>query len=290
MKNIRLRDLPSFIKTTNIDDTMFDFMGSEAQNCLRSSALIFNTFDELEHDVLEAISAKFPQIYTVGPLSLLSRQVTESHLMPLRLSVWKEDRKCLKWLDSQAPKSVVYVSFGCITTMTDQCLREFAWGLAESKQPFLWVLRPDMVLDDSAVLPQDFVEETKDRGFLTSWCPQEQVLAHPSIGVFLTHCGWNSTLEGICGGVPLISWPFFADQQTNCRYACVNWGIGMELNDDVKHTDVVAIVKEMMEGDEGKELRQNSVQWRKKAEKATAVGGSSYSNFLRLVKEHLHAS
>lgn len=290
MKNIRLRDLPSFIRTTNIDDVMFDFMGSETRNCLSSSAIIFNTFDELEHDVLEAISTKFPQIYTVGPLSLLSREVTESHLKPLRLSVWKEDQKCLEWLDTQAPKSVVYVSFGCLTTVTDQKLREFAWGLAESKQPFLWVLRPDMVLGDAAILPEDFLEETKNRGFLASWCPQEQVLAHPSVGAFLTHCGWNSTLEGICGGVPLICWPFFADQQPNTRYACVHWGIGMELNDEVKRTDIIAILKEIMEGDKGKELRQNAEEWKRKAEHSTAVGGSSYGNFNRLIKEHFHAN
>lgn len=78
MRNIRLRDLPSFIRTTNIDDAMFDFMGSETRKCMRSSAIIFNTFDELEHDVLEAISAKFPQIYTIGPLSILSRVATEA--------------------------------------------------------------------------------------------------------------------------------------------------------------------------------------------------------------------
>lgn len=290
MKNIRLRDLPSFIRTTNIDDTMFDFMGSEARNCMRSSAIIFNTFDELENDVLEAISAKFPQIYTVGPLSLLSREATESHLKPLRLSVWKEDQQCLEWLDTQAPKSVIYVSFGCLTTMTDQKLREFAWGLAESKHPFLWVLRPDMIMGDSAILPEDFLEETKNRGFLTSWCPQEQVLAHPSVGAFLTHCGWNSTLEGLCGGVPFICWPFFADQQPNTRYACINWGIGVELNDDVKCTDLIAILKEIMEGDKGKELRQNAVEWKRRADKATAVDGSSYRNFNRLIKEHFHAS
>ncbi|CAK9320580.1 unnamed protein product [Citrullus colocynthis] len=290
MKNIRLRDLPSFIRTTNIDDTMFDFMGSEARNCMRSSAIIFNTFDELENDVLEAISAKFPQIYTVGPLSLLSREATESHLKPLRLSVWKEDQQCLEWLDTQAPKSVVYVSFGCLTTMTDQKLREFAWGLAESKHPFLWVLRPDMIMGDSAILPEDFLEETKKRGFLTSWCPQEQVLAHPSVGAFLTHCGWNSTLEGLCGGVPFICWPFFADQQPNTRYACINWGIGLELNDDIKCTDLIAILKEIMEGDKGKELRQNAVEWKRRADKAAAVDGSSYSNFNRLIKEHFQAS
>ena len=172
--------------------------------------------------------------------------------------------------------------------MTDQHLKEFAWGLANSKHPFLWIVRPDIVMGDSAILPEHFVEETKDRGLLASWCPQEQVLSHPSIGVFLTHCGWNSTLESICGGVPIICWPFFAEQQTNCRYACTEWGIGMEVNHDVKRDEIVALINEMLEGDKGKQMRKKALKLKKEAEEATDVGGLSYNNFDRLIKEALH--
>ncbi|KAK7860157.1 linamarin synthase 1 [Quercus suber] len=101
--------------------------------------------------------------------------------------------------------------------MTDQHFNEFAWGLANSKHSFLWVVRPDVVMGDSTILPEEFFEETKDRGLLASCCPQDKVLAHPS--VFLTHCDWNSTLETVFAGVPIISWPFYAKQQRNCRYA-----------------------------------------------------------------------
>ncbi|KAI8017781.1 Linamarin synthase 2 [Camellia lanceoleosa] len=145
-------------------------------------------------------------------------------------------------------------------------------------------------MGDSAILPEDFVEETKDRGLLVSWCPQEQVLSHPSIGVFLTHCGWNSTLESICGGVPIICWPFFAEQQTNCRYACTEWGIGMEVNHDVKRNEIVALINEMLEGDKGKQMRKKALKLKKEAEEATDVGGLSYNNFDRLIKEALHYS
>jgi hypothetical protein len=86
------------------------------------------------------------------------------------------------------------------------------------------------VVGDLDVLPPEFITKTGNRGMLTSWCPQEEILKHPSIGGFLTHSGWNSTLEIVCGGVPLISWPFFAEQQTNCQYACIEWGIGMEID------------------------------------------------------------
>jgi hypothetical protein len=288
MKNIRLKDLPSFIRTTDTNETMFDFLGSEAQNCLNSSAIIFNTFDEFEYEVLEEISALFPRIYNIGMLPLLGRHVPDSQLKSLSSSLWKEDSKCLQWLDKREPKSTVYVNYGSVTVMTEQHLKEFAWGLANSKYPFLWIVRPDVVMGDSAILPNEFFEETKDRGLIISWCPQEQVLAHPSIGVFLTHCGWNSTSESICSGVPVICWPFFAEQQTNCRYACTTWGIGMEVNHDVKRDEIEALVKEVMQGNKGKAMRQKALEWKKKAVEATNIGGSSYQSFERLIKEALH--
>jgi UDP:flavonoid glycosyltransferase YjiC (YdhE family) len=204
--------------------------------------------------------------------------------------LWKEDSKCLQWLDRWEPKSVVYVNYGSITVMTNQHLKEFAWGLADSKHPFLWIVRPDVVMGDSAILSPDFFEETKDRGFLVSWCPQDQVLAHPSIGVFLTHCGWNSILESICVGVPVICWPFFAEQQTNCRYACTTWGIGMEVNHDVKRDEIEELVKEVIEGDKGKVMRQKALEWKKKAVEANDIRGSSYQSFERLIKDALHGA
>ncbi|WMV19746.1 hypothetical protein MTR67_013131 [Solanum verrucosum] len=166
-----------------------------------------------------------------------------------------------------------------IIPFKDHDLKEFAWGLANSKHPFLWIVRPGIVMGDSAVLPDEFLEEIKDRGLLASWCPQDQVLSHPSIGVFLTHCGWNSTIESISSGVPLICWPFFAEQQTNCRYACAEWGIGVEVNKDVKRQEIEAIIKDMLEGKKGKELKDKALEWKKKAAEATDIGGPSWKHF-----------
>ncbi|KAA8530835.1 hypothetical protein F0562_005541 [Nyssa sinensis] len=289
MKNIRLKDLPSFLRTTDPNDIMFDFMGEEAQNCLKAPAIIFNTFDAFEHEVLKVIASKFPNIYTIGPLSFLGKHVPDGPVKSLNSSLWKVDSKCVEWLDQREPNSVVYVNYGSVTVMSDQHLKEFAWGLANSKHPFLWIVRPDVVMGtDSASLPEEFFEEIKDRGLLASWCRQDEVLSHPSVGAFLTHCGWNSTTESVCGGVPVICWPFFADQQTNCFYARTEWGIGMEVNHDVQRNEIEALVKEMMEGEKGKHTRRKAQEWKKKAEEATAIGGSSYDNFDRFIKEALH--
>ncbi|CAA3029844.1 7-deoxyloganetin glucosyltransferase-like [Olea europaea subsp. europaea] len=288
MKNMRLKDMPSLIRTTNPDDILLNYLGDEAQNILKASAIIINTFNDLEHEVLEAISPISPPIYTVGPLALLTRGLPESQLSSFKPSLWKEDAACLEWLDKQAQNSIIYVNYGSVTTISDQHLKEFAWGLANSKHPFLWIVRPDIAMGESATLPRDFLEETKNRGLLMSWCPQDQVLSHPSVGVFLTHCGWNSTLESISAGVPMICWPFFAEQQTNCRYLCTKWGVGLEVNYDVKRDDIEELVRNVMKGEKGKEMKSRTMEWKRKAEEATETGGSSYTNLDRLFKEVLN--
>ena len=127
--------------------------------------------------------------------------------------------------------------------MTPPQLVEFGWGLANSKHMFLWIFRPDLVVSESMILPPEFKLETKERGLIVSWCPQEEVLNHPLIGCFLTRCGWNSTIESVCAGVPMLCRPFFGDQQTNCKYTCNKCGIGMEIYYDFKREEVEKIVK-----------------------------------------------
>ncbi|MBA0801989.1 hypothetical protein Gohar_012323 [Gossypium harknessii] len=287
MSSMRLKDFPTLIRTTNQTDIMLNFMSGEAQNCLKSSSIILNTFDALEHEVLQAIAAKSTNLYTIGPLSLLEKLTPLSRNHYLRSSLWKEDSKCLEWLDKRQANSVLFVSYGSITVMTDQLFEEFAWGLANSNHPFLWVVRPDMVMGNPGILPGEYYKEIEGRGLIVNWCPQDQVLSHPSVGAFLTHCGWNSTLESISGGKPVICWPFFDEQPTNCLYLCNQWGIGMEISNDVKRDEVAALVKMMMEGDAGKEMKLKALEWKKKAEEATNVGGSSYNNLNKFISDIL---
>ena len=290
MKHIRLMDFPSFIRTTDENDIMVNFLIRETERSSRASAVILNTFDPFEQDVLDALSTlKLPRIYTVGPLLLLADQIKDEQLKSIGSNLWKEPPGSVEWLNSKEPNSIVYVNFGSITVMTPQQLIEFAWGLANSEKPFLWIIRPDLVVGDSAVLPPEFLTKTKDRGMLASWCPQEEILKHPSIGGFLTHSGWNSTLDTVCGGVPVISWPFFAEQQTNCRYSCTEWGIGMEIDNDVKRDDVEKLVRELIEGDRGKEMKRKVMEWKIKAEEAVKPGGSSYQNLDKLIADVLLA-
>ncbi|KAK4730178.1 hypothetical protein R3W88_023166 [Solanum pinnatisectum] len=272
MKDIRLKNLPSMIRA-RVDDPSYiiiKFVMEEIMDKIpKFSALILNTFDLLESDILQQIATKFP------PVTIL-------------LDLYIEDTHCIEWLDTKKPNSVVYVNFGSITVLSKEQLIEFAWGLANTKMNFLWIVRSDLVMGDSAILPYEFLAESKERGLLSGWCPQEQVLSHASIGGFLGHCGWNSTFESISFGVPMLCWPFFADQQTNCWFSCNRWGVGIEIDSDVKREVIVEVVRELMIGEKGKEMKENALKWKNLAEKAiTSPTRSSYMNFDKLVREVL---
>lgn len=242
-----------------------------------------NTFDELEHDILETLSSLFPSCFGLGPLHLLENNIVDKSLESIGSNLWKEEPECLKWLDTKGPSSVVYVNFGSIVVMTPQQLAEFCWGLANSNHSFLWIIRPGMVSGESA-LPQEFYDKISGRGMLAGWCPQEKVINHPSIGGFLTHSGWNSTIESISSGVPVLSWPFFSDQFQTCWLSCTKWGIAMETDNDVKRDDVMKLVIELMSKDKGKEMEKNAISWKNKAHEASnAPSGSCTVNLEKLI-------
>ncbi|CAA0807337.1 UDP-glycosyltransferase 85A2 [Striga hermonthica] len=289
MKGIRLRDFPSFIRTTDPDDIMVNYNILQTKNASRARAVILNTFEDLERPVLDALRQRFGRVLTVGPLQLLESRLVETSPESLSIgsSLWKEDDACVSWLDRRAPNSVLYVNFGSITVLSPEQLLEFAWGLANSNHYFLWVIRPDLVSGDRAVLPEEYSEEVSGRAMMVGWCSQEHVLAHPAVGGFLTHSGWNSTIEGVSEGVPMISWPFFAEQQTNCRYVCRDWGMGVEIEGEVRREKVAELVKLLMEGEKGKEMRKKAAEWKEKARSAAWPGGSSYENLELLIDDVL---
>ncbi|KAG2638443.1 hypothetical protein PVAP13_2NG594700 [Panicum virgatum] len=213
LPSARLRDLPTFIRTTDPDDTMLTINIKQCElDSPAADGILLNTFDDLERRALDAIRARLPNTFTVGPLG--PEVAPPSYLPSLTSSLWRGDDRCAAWLDGHAEGSVVYVNFGSITVVTGEQMDEFAWGLAAAGCPFLWVVRPDMVRDAGAggwALPEGFAEAVSGRGLTVGWCDQEAVLEHPATGGFLSHCGWNSTLESLRAGVPLLCWPFFSE-------------------------------------------------------------------------------
>ncbi|KAG5541763.1 hypothetical protein RHGRI_021556 [Rhododendron griersonianum] len=286
MEGIRLGDLPGGVSTT---DSMLSFAINVTDKAYKGSAIFINTIVDLERGALDVLSKMFPPVYAIGPLQLLEKNKIppNSELESIAVNLWKEDLECLNWLDKKEPKSVIYVNFGSMARMTAQELLEFGWGLANSKQNFMWVIRPDLVLGESAAFPPEFEAEIKERGLLLTWTAQEKILRHPSVGGFLTHCGWNSLLESIIGGVPMICWPVGGEQATNCWFACKHWGLGLKIT-EVKRAEVERLVRELMVGESGKKMKSKAMEWKKVVEDAvTAPAGSSYMNFDNLVNEVL---
>jgi UDP:flavonoid glycosyltransferase YjiC (YdhE family) len=292
ISDIRLRDLPTFIRTTDADDTMLTINIKQCElDAPAADGILLNTFDDLERVALDAIRARLPNNFTIGPLG--PEVSPPSYLPSLTSSLWKEDDRCVAWLDAQpAVGSVVYVNFGSITVVTREQMVEFARGLAAAGSPFLWVVRPDMVRDgvDMLPVPEGFAEEVAGRGLMVGWCDQEAVLGHRATGGFLSHCGWNSTVESLRAGVPMLCWPFFSEQVTNCRYACDEWGVGVELSREAGQAEVEAALRELMgDGEKAAAMRRKAAEWKEKAASAVAAGGSSQRNLDRFVDEVLRA-
>ncbi|KAJ3699018.1 hypothetical protein LUZ61_002723 [Rhynchospora tenuis] len=248
-----------------------------------SSGIIINTFTAIERKEMDKLHQELcVPIFSIGPLHKFTCQF-QSSLLP-------QDRSCLAWLDTQAPDSVLYVSFGSLALLNYEEFVETAWGLANSWQPFLWVVRPDLVCGTKNVnMPDGFDEEVKGRGMVISWAPQLEVLAHDAVGGFWTHNGWNSTLEGISEGVPMICRPFFADQMGNARYVTHVWKVGMELEGKLERRIIEKTVRSLMREKEGDEMRERMRMLKKNASDCTMADGSSYLAINKLV-DHILSS
>ncbi|KAL7613995.1 hypothetical protein Lser_V15G05955 [Lactuca serriola] len=209
-----------------------------------------NTFKALDASILDQIRSLCPNIYCIGPLhTLLKSHLPKSTQHNVSNSLWTENRDCLSWLDTQLPKSVVYVSIGSMATMTVDQFVEIWHGLVNSGYPFLFVKRPGLVTGDydESKVPGNLVGETNRRGFITTWVPQEEVLAHSAIGGFLTHSGWNSTVESMVEGVLMICWPLKVDQNVNSRFVSEVWKIGIDIKDTCDRFVVEKAVKDVLD-------------------------------------------
>ncbi|KAL0390555.1 UNVERIFIED_CONTAM: UDP-glycosyltransferase 86A2 [Sesamum calycinum] len=243
--------------------------------------VLCNTVQELEHETISALQQKIP-FFAVGPVFLTG--FTRTTVMT---SLWAES-DCSRWLDSKPQGSVLYVSFGSYAHVAKADLIEIAKGLLLSKVDFIWALRPDTVSsDEQTPLPDGFMEETGDRGMIIPWCCQTEVLAHPAVGGFLTHCGWNSVLESIWFQVPMLCFPLYTDQFTNRKLVINDWKIGINLCDKVRLTsvEVAEKINQLMVGKIGDEVRVSIKNVKSTSEKALAAGGSSEKNIDRFIQE-----
>jgi UDP:flavonoid glycosyltransferase YjiC (YdhE family) len=199
---------------------IFDLMVKTNEAAKMADRIISNSAYDLEPGAFSLA----PNILPIGPLLASNRLGDQLGYF------WPEDSTCLKWLDQQPPKSVVYVAFGSFTVFDKTQFQELAQGLELSSGSFLWVVRPDITTETNDAYPEGFQERVATRGRMVGWAPQQKVLSHPSISCFLSHCGWNSTMEGVSNGVPFLCWPYFADQFLNETYICDVWKVGLKFD------------------------------------------------------------
>ncbi|KAL2329888.1 hypothetical protein Fmac_017469 [Flemingia macrophylla] len=246
------------------DELHFSLHVQEMQTIKIAEWWLCNSTYDLEP---EAFSIS-PRIVAIGPL-MASDDSTRS-------SYWEEDTTCLEWLDQQLPQSVVYVSFGSMAVMDPNHFKELALGLDFIDKPFLWVVRPSNDHKMSNAYPDEF---HGSKGKIVGWAPQKKILNHPAIACFISHCGWNSTIEGVCGGVPFLCWPLVKDQFVNKSYICDVWKVGVELDKDenglISKEEIRKKIEQLI-GDEG--IKARSLKLKELTLNNIAEGGHSSKN------------
>ncbi|KDP42171.1 hypothetical protein JCGZ_02901 [Jatropha curcas] len=278
---LRFKDLP--ISRSGVPDNFLHLVAC-AYNIKTSSAVIWNTMDCLEESLLlKQRQKQLPvPIFAIGPMHKFAPVCSSSLL--------KEDTSYIPWLNKQKPKSVLYISLGSLASIDETELAEMVWGLTNSKQRFLWVIRPGSISGSEwiGLLPEGFVESVGERGFIVKWTLQREVLAHPAIGGFWSHCGWNSALESISEGIPMICRPCFGDQMVTARYVSHVWRTGLILENKLERKEIESAVRRLMIDKEGEEMRQRAADLKEKVEVCFKKGGSSYNFLDRLVEFMSH--
>ncbi|KAK7294955.1 hypothetical protein RJT34_17855 [Clitoria ternatea] len=289
LPNLKHEDMPSFFFPYEEDHpTMFGLLVGQFSNIDKADWVFCNTFYELDKEIVDWIIKIWPKFRTVGPnipSMFLDDKYKDNH--DYEISQFKSE-ECIEWLNDKPKGSVVYVSFGSLATFGEEQMEELACGLRECSGYFLWVVRAS----EETKLPKDFEKKT-EKGLVVTWCYQLKVLAHEAIGCFVTHCGWNSTLETLCLGVPTIGIPYWSDQSTNAKIIADVWKIGIRAPFDekkiVRREALKHCIWRMMESKEGKEIKNNVIQWKTLAIKAVLDNGSSLRNIIEFTQDLFHA-
>ncbi|KAL2237193.1 anthocyanidin 3-O-glucosyltransferase 2-like [Sesamum indicum] len=268
---------------------LFTVLVSNFKRLTETKGIMVNTFYELESYAIESLLAatKKPKVYPVGPIMKSSSDQS-----------FDEDIK--KWLDDQPENSVIFLCFGSMGSFEEAQVKEIALALENSGSRFLWSLRkpgqkgvmqlPTEYEDFNEVLPEGFLDRTEGIGKVIGWAPQVAVLSHPAVGGFVSHCGWNSTLESIWFGVPMATFPLHAEQQLNAFQLVKELGMAEAIRIDYKKDfrgekppeivgaeEIEAAIRRLMAEESGSGVRQKVKEMKNKSRMALMEGGSSYN-------------
>ncbi|XP_071697687.1 UDP-glycosyltransferase 73E1-like [Rutidosis leptorrhynchoides] len=284
------------VETT--DRTGFRSRVEEAEK--HTYGFVVNTFHELEPEyVHELAKAKGKKVYCIGPVSLCNKDNLDKAERGNKAAINEHD--CLKWLDANEPGSVVYISLGTLTRVPTDQLIELGLGLESSNVPFIWCIRTKTEELERWFSESGFEERVRDRGLIIhGWAPQLLILSHRAVGGFLTHCGWNSILEAVCAGQPMVTWPHLFDQFLNEKFVIdvlkIGVSIGVEIpaplgeqdkvGPFVKKEDIKSAIDRLMnKNEEGELIRKRAQELAKMANIATEDGGSSHLDTKLLIRD-----
>ncbi|KAI3889404.1 hypothetical protein MKX03_027046 [Papaver bracteatum] len=286
-------DLPS--SSLNPKDASHEPFMFISKTAVQAKGIIVNSFESLEPRAVKAIKGGLcspdsvtPPLYPIGPLIA---EPTAS------------DETCdyLSWLDQKPRESVVFLCFGSGGVFSEDQLIEIATGLEKSRKRFLWVVRIALPKEKNGhnsapkepsldeFLPKGFLERTRERGLVVkNWAPQVDVLNHESVGGFVTHCGWNSILEAVCAGVPMIGWPLYAEQRVNRVALVKEMKLSLWLNESengfVTAAEIEVCVNNLMDSEEGRALKERILVAKDEAKLALSEGGSARNALAKLVE------
>ena len=278
---IHCTDLPDPLQDRS-SEAYKEFLEGNKRFHLADGVLV-NSFLDMEEGTIRALQqeegTKSPFVCVIGPL-VQDGSCDQGSGM-----------ECLRWLDKQQHNSVFYVSFGSGGTISHDQIIELAWGLELSGHKFLWVSRPPSkfgIIDDFGAtneyplqyLPNGFLKRTEGNALVVPyWAPQIQVLGHSATGGFLCHCGWNSTLESVIHGIPIIAWPLFAEQKMNAAMLTNGLKVALrpKLNEKgiVERAEIAEVIKNLMVGEEGKGTRLRIKELERAAADAIKEDGTS---------------
>ncbi|KAL4615386.1 hypothetical protein ACB092_07G121000 [Castanea dentata] len=270
--------LPDFTQQ-DVETDFTKLLKEAAESKLRSYGVVVNSFYELEpvyEDHYRKVLGR--KAWHIGPVSLCNKDAEDKAQRGEKASI--DEHEYLKWLGTKKPNSVVYICFGSTAKLSDSQLMEIAMCLEDSGQQFIWVARKGKNENEE----EGFEKRVEDEGLIIrGWAPQVLILDHEAVGGFVTHCGWNSTLEGVTTGLPMVTWPMAAEQFYNEKLATDVLKIGVGV-DDIKMEAIEEAVRLSMAGDEAEEISRAKALG-KMAKRVVEEGGSSYSDLNALIKE-----
>ncbi|KAK7320504.1 hypothetical protein VNO77_30037 [Canavalia gladiata] len=291
--------LHRYLREADGTDDWSRFFPPQIALSMKSDGWICNTVQEIEPLGLQLLRnyLQLP-VWTVGPLLPPAELKGSKHRAGKEPGIATE--ACMEWLDLKDENSVVYICFGSQNTISASQMMALAEGLEESGKAFIWVIRPPFGFDMNGEfreewLPKGFEERMKDtkRGLLVrKWGPQLEILSHRSTGVFLSHCGWNSVLESLGNGVPLIGWPLAAEQAYNVKMLVEELGVAVELTRTVESVicgdEVKKVIDVAMDPEgKGKEMKEKANEIAEHMRIATTQRGEEKGSSVRAMDDFI---